>query len=218
MKPSSKRKRSENWDSTDKLLLHQLIQNKFHIIENKNVDTNISMAKRAAWKDILLAFNKQSNTKRNFPQIYSQWKRMKLHMKKRATSNGSANRSSAGGCPIISKSPEHLLVYPKDEFIVDHSVYDDYESSIAQGSVSLNNYEYSKDRYSEKSVGKTNAADQHFRNKCEEEIETLRLERSLKLKAFEADERRKDEEHQMRLQFMEEEHQLKIELLTEKIS
>ncbi|XP_055904406.1 uncharacterized protein LOC129940174 isoform X2 [Eupeodes corollae] len=202
MKPSSKRKRSENWDSTDKLLLHQLIQNKFHIIENKNVDTNISMAKRAAWKDILLA----------------QWKRMKLHMKKRATSNGSANRSSAGGCPIISKSPEHLLVYPKDEFIVDHSVYDDYESSIAQGSVSLNNYEYSKDRYSEKSVGKTNAADQHFRNKCEEEIETLRLERSLKLKAFEADERRKDEEHQMRLQFMEEEHQLKIELLTEKIS
>lgn len=73
MDPPSKRKRSENWDSSDKviiknttnnihkkrknlflqILLRKLIEENIEIIEDKSVDTNTSKAKRDAWKKIL---------------------------------------------------------------------------------------------------------------------------------------------------------------------
>ncbi|XP_055839905.1 uncharacterized protein LOC129907625 isoform X2 [Episyrphus balteatus] len=122
----SKRKRSENWDSSDKTLLKQLIEEKIAIIEDKCVDTNTSKKKREAWQEILSSFNKCSSSVRDVAQIQCQWRNTKMQAKKRC-SNYKRERGATGGGPPPAPpdhEDDHLMSLIPDEFAVDHNNFD----------------------------------------------------------------------------------------------
>ncbi|XP_055904461.1 STE20-like serine/threonine-protein kinase [Eupeodes corollae] len=97
MESKSKRSRTPNWDSSDKILLRQLIEDKIEIIENKNVDTNTSRIKRDAWREITHSFNSLSATIRETSQIQAQWRGTKMKARAEMSAFPRNLRATGGG-------------------------------------------------------------------------------------------------------------------------
>ncbi|XP_055913214.1 uncharacterized protein LOC129946870 [Eupeodes corollae] len=126
MESKTKRSRTPNWDSSDKILLRQLIEDKIEIIENKNVDTNTSRLKRDAWRKITHSFNSLSATMRETSQIQAQWRGTKMKAKAEMSAFQRNLRATGGGPPPKSPEPEHikLMALIPHEFEVDTNDFD----------------------------------------------------------------------------------------------
>ncbi|XP_055921870.1 uncharacterized protein LOC129952920 [Eupeodes corollae] len=126
MESKTKRSRTPNWDSSDKILLRQLIEDKIQIIENKNVDTNTSRMKRDAWREITDSFNSLSATMRETSQIQAQWRGTKMKAKAEMSAFQRNLRATGGGPPPKSPEPENikLMALIPHEFEVDTNEFD----------------------------------------------------------------------------------------------
>ncbi|XP_050094112.1 myb-like protein P [Anopheles aquasalis] len=72
-----KRERTQNWAYEEKHFLLELCRKDMHIIENKRLDSALTMLKNRAWKIIHQQFAIAFGTDRNCNRLKEQWRRMK---------------------------------------------------------------------------------------------------------------------------------------------
>lgn len=80
---ADKRKREPNWLASEKLLLLDLVEEHFKIIENKKTDSVTIKQKLLEWETMSSKYNSQSPfSNRSGEKLKSQWESMKKSAKK----------------------------------------------------------------------------------------------------------------------------------------
>ncbi|KAG7313268.1 hypothetical protein JYU34_000371 [Plutella xylostella] len=142
-----KRKRSPNWLPSERILLMDLVENHFLVIENKKTDGVSVKAKLAEWQTIATEYNSQTtHSHRDAENLKNQWESMKKAAKKEA-SHARMQRIQTGGGPSQQKKEDPVssriisLIgtsavglynpYDKDSVV---PVYADSQTSTATGS------------------------------------------------------------------------------------
>ncbi|XP_055919289.1 uncharacterized protein LOC129951240 [Eupeodes corollae] len=192
MESKTKRSRTPNWDSSDKILLRQLIEEKIQIIENKKVDTNTSLMKRDAWREITHSFNSLSATMRETSQIQAQWRGTKMKAKAEMSAF-QRNLRATGGGPPFSKKP----------------------SASFKRKINCKDSELLKKELFHFAMANRRAEKEFMQLEHEEKMKSIIMEREIKLKTLNMEHSEREKMLEMERRHKEEIHQLKIRKLEE---
>ena len=100
------RKRTKNWDDTEKEYLLDALRDNINVIEDKKTDAAINRKKATAWENVFRSFSTKYGETRTNKQLKEQWKSMKITAKKKFSHYQKERVKTGGGPP--PKSPSAL--------------------------------------------------------------------------------------------------------------